>query len=87
MVPTIAAAKVIRVLKPPLIPKGAGKLTALDKFKCLGKPKTDDDKKKTIKAILKSETENAKKKKDPLDPDKEFLKELVKDLDNSTSKK
>ena len=84
---TIAAGKVIKVIKPPLIPKGTGKLTALEKFKDLGKPKTDDDKKRVIKSILNSEADISKKKKDPLDQDKEFLKELVKELDNSPSKK
>ena len=83
---TIAVSSVVKCLKPPAIPKGTAKLLAFDKFKGLRNPKPKDTGKKNMANLLKPNTDK-KKKKDPLDPDKDFLKGLIKELDESNSKK
>ena len=59
---------------------------ALDKFKGLKNPKPKSNENENLAKLLKAD-KNKKKKKDPLDPDKEFLKELIKELDSTPSEK
>ena len=76
----------MKCLKKPPVPKGTAKLLALDKFKGLKdiKPKKNENEK--LAKLLKAD-KNKKKKKDPLDMDKDFLKGLIQDLDTSHTKK
>ena len=73
-------------MKKPPVPKGTAKLLALDKFKGLKDINPRNNEKESLAKLLKAD-KNKKKKKDPLDPDKEFLKELIKELDSTPSEK
>ena len=59
---------------------------ALDKFKGLKNRKPMNNENENLTKLLTAD-KNKKKKKDPLDPDKEFLKELIKELDSTPSEK
>ena len=82
---TISVNSVLKCLKKPPVPKGMAKQMALDKFKGLKNPKPKSNENENLAKLLKAD-KNKKKKKDPLDPDKDFLKELIKELDTTPSK-
>ena len=70
---TISVNSVLKCLKKPPVPKGTAKLFALDKFKGLKDIKPKNTEKESLAKLLKAD-KIKKKKKDPLDLDKDFLK-------------
>ena len=81
---TISVNSVLKCLQKPVVAKGTAKLAALDKFKTLMNCKPENTINENIDKIMTMEKKK-RKKKDPLDMNNGYLKELITELNPQKS--